>query len=76
MTNIKVLEAYQQGFCDGLENGKEQFSPKAGTWEVDRLDLTPNMFTVAFRCSICNLHFDHKTNFCPNCGANMKGGAE
>ena len=24
-------------------------------------------------CSECELHFDIGTNFCPNCGADMKG---
>ena len=26
-------------------------------------------------CSECKLHFDIGTYFCPNCGADMKGGA-
>ena len=24
-------------------------------------------------CSICNLHFDNESNFCPNCGTDMRG---
>lgn len=29
------------------------------------------------KCSVCGKwNGRHKTNFCPNCGANMKGGAE
>ena len=25
-------------------------------------------------CNSCKLHFDCETNFCPNCGADMRGG--
>lgn len=27
-------------------------------------------------CSLCKLHFDIGTNYCPNCGAEMKKGDE
>ena len=30
----------------------------------------------AFRCSECGLHFDYKFKFCPNCGADMRGGTD
>jgi hypothetical protein len=26
-----------------------------------------------FTCSVCQEPFEYKTNFCPNCGAKMKG---
>ena len=30
----------------------------------------------SYTCSECNTHRDAPTNYCPNCGAKMKGGAE
>ena len=27
-----------------------------------------------YECSVCHEYHDFKTNFCPNCGAKMKGG--
>ena len=29
-----------------------------------------------YRCSHCKAKVESRTNFCPNCGAHMKGGAE
>lgn len=29
--------------------------------------------TVAYRCSECKTTWDDKSNFCPNCGADMRG---
>ena len=29
-----------------------------------------------YQCSACNCEMKYKTNFCPKCGADMRGGAE
>lgn len=51
---------------DGYECGKGE-RPQ-GEWKSE------GGFVFCNQCGIS--HGVHKTNFCPNCGANMKGGAE
>lgn len=48
-------------------------SENKGEWkpEDERLSLTESLL---FRCSKCNIIFGHQTNFCPNCGCDMRGG--
>lgn len=29
-----------------------------------------------YECSVCNMSSDLMTDFCPNCGADMRGGAD
>ena len=43
--------------------------PKQGEWE-----LVPYTYVRCFRCSCCGIKtFQEYWNFCPNCGAQMKG---
>ena len=43
--------------------------PKKGKW-IPRIGLKyPDLFT----CSECTEQFDYKWNYCPNCGADMRG---
>lgn len=42
-------------------------------WEK-RVFILLDSEMVAYRCSQCNTTWDMETNFCPNCGAKMKGG--
>lgn len=39
-----------------------------GRWEKD----TP----MGYKCSVCGCLMPGKSNFCPNCGADMRGGSE
>ncbi len=41
--------------------------PKRGEWI--------KMHWKAFRCSVCKRVSEYSTNFCPNCGADMRGEA-
>ena len=45
-----------------------------GEW-IDRNGNTLYPFWVSFECNQCH-KFSSNYNFCPNCGAKMKGGAE
>jgi len=61
-------KSYEMGYQDGCEDGLQGIRPQ-GKW-ITSYD-TYNV------CSLCN----YKTvmdnyKFCPNCGADMKGGAE
>ena len=56
-------KAYAKGFKEGLEARKQ------GMWE-----RIPYSFAGGFRCSCCGTKTrDNYWNFCPNCGARMKG---
>lgn len=43
---------------------KPTISPKLGKW---------NYGSILYHCSLCGCASGHRTNFCPNCGADMKG---
>ena len=46
-------------------------NPKTGKW----IKITPASYGFSgFRCSNCNELMYGKTNFCPNCGADMREG--
>jgi Zn finger protein HypA/HybF involved in hydrogenase expression len=46
-----------------------------GEWEK-RTFIIFDSEKVGYKCLECNTTWDAPTNFCPNCGAHMKGGAE
>ena len=59
-------------FCTGCEY-KEQ-EPKTGHWEWVQYDSNPNIGN--WHCSECRETFPvdcSKWNYCPNCGADMRG---
>lgn len=43
--------------------------PKQGEWER----IPYSMTAYGRRCSLCHFKVGNPTNFCPNCGARMKG---
>ena len=57
---------------------KEKKEVKHGEWETidygDEYDEYDGYDEYEFRCSICRSQYDmpFKTNFCPNCGADMR----
>ena len=49
---------------------------RVGEWQV-RVDGDMNgLEWYVYGCSQCNEEYIHPTNYCPNCGAKMKGGTE
>lgn len=40
-----------------------------GEWTM----LDPDEYLLPFRCSHCNRNSENKYDFCPNCGADMRG---
>jgi rubrerythrin len=46
-----------------------------GEWEK-RTYIIFDSEKIGYHCSECNTTWDTPTNYCPNCGAKMKGGAE
>lgn len=59
-----------------------EFSPTADVVEVKHGKWEKKTFIifdsekVGYHCSECNTTWDVNTNYCPNCGAKMDGGAE
>ena len=69
----KLKEIVQTEVIDKIKSGEIvlQDERPQGEWIYDEDYINP------YRCDKCNYHNDDKTNFCPNCGADMrKGGAE
>ena len=54
---------YDTGYQDGLEDGLNDIRPK-GEWNSTG------------KCSVCGEFSEDNGNFCPNCGADMRGSAE
>ena len=47
---------------------------KHGRWIFKHDPITdPKGYFIRIVCSECDLHTGQKSNYCPNCGANMKG---
>lgn len=46
-----------------------------GEWVYEEKKISYALFGY-YVCSVCGEHYANNTNFCPNCGAKMKGGAE
>lgn len=61
-----IAEAYKQGQQDA------QPEPKKGRWITK--STNGEMFDC---CSVCGyVEWDEPKNFCPNCGADMRGGQD
>lgn len=50
---------------------------KHGEWEREEFDLGADLpIRVGYKCSECGNYSDSKFNFCPDCGADMRGSEE
>lgn len=78
---IKALETgevYMTGedynlYIEGYKAGKRDFAPKQGKW-LSRGNGTS--INYGRSCSLCGKVVEFSENYCPGCGAKMKGGAE
>lgn len=58
---------YNMGYQDGVR--KVLSERPTGEWKV-----SDNRWGLgSLRCSNCNIYYDTDPNYCPNCGAYMKG---
>jgi ribulose bisphosphate carboxylase small subunit len=66
----KVRHAFNQGYDLGYKEGKSKQEPKTGHW-IDIINK--NKTVIAVRCSCCEKSpkYAIKSDFCPNCGAEM-----
>ena len=75
---ITSPQPYSTDATEVLDSINEQPTIEAvpvvqGKWIFDKYTAK---FGNPYRCSNCNEEFGDAYNFCPNCGAKMKGGAE
>lgn len=73
---------YGMGINRGLDRAETEIDmlPKADvvevkhdTWEKRTFIVFDNEIKDGYHCSECNTTWDTATNYCPNCGANMRG---
>ena len=68
--NTSIKQAFEKGFRIGVKKGANTNRPQ-GEW----IEMYRNGFgNMICMCSKCNFHAT-KSNFCPNCGADMQKGA-
>lgn len=76
MSRTKISNDFQDGYGLGYKNGyvdgAKDFQPKKGKW------ITHSDYPDRLICSNCNHKYDvwfidNGTNFCPNCGCDMRG---
>lgn len=75
--NAKIAEAIYRFLCDGIEEC-EDVDPerKKGKWIICTEGIEET-FHTGCRCSVCNYWKPMGIwNYCPNCGAEMKGEGE
>lgn len=66
--NTSIRQAFEKGFRIGVKKGVNMNRPQ-GEW----IEMYRNGFgNMIYMCSKCNFHTT-KSNYCPNCGAQMKG---
>ena len=63
LESIDSLAADLQSACDMLRNRRNK-----GHWTFAGFCFS----TIQYKCSKCKLNNLEKTDFCPNCGANMR----
>ena len=74
------LPDFKDGYKQAIIDGKTNFSRPTGEWIGDTDYESYQGNYEAYKCSVCGygLHWrDYCTNeynYCPNCGAKMKGG--
>ena len=69
--NEKHGHTSMRGLAEALYNAGYR-KQSEGEWEK-RTFIVFDSEKVGFRCSECNTTWDTQTNYCPNCGAKMKG---
>ena len=74
----QIIRAYQKGWNDCIDaiiENAPTVEPKKGKWISNNTDI--NSFMNRGRhCSLCNYTVEFSVNYCPNCGADMRGEEE
>ena len=83
---VKVMacEMYAEAQSQGFDvDSVEDFIPEAKAWinDAPSIDIEPKRgewidFKNGWKCSACGKWNNETSNFCPNCGADMRGEQE
>jgi hypothetical protein len=65
-------KAYSDGYAQGTCDCEHAHERPQGEW----INTRPPEMSDNIVCSLCGYDSIASFNYCPNCGANMKGGAE
>lgn len=69
---INTNEIEYKAYSKGLEDGRKIARPK-GKWEITYGDhIRAGLRPIMYVCGVCGM-VGSQTNFCPNCGADMRG---
>ena len=69
-----VAQAWERGYKYGLYEAKQSNNSTRpqGEWIYDGFCVT----TSQYKCGVCRMPSLDRSKFCPNCGADMRGGEE
>ena len=66
----------QIAWKQGYEYGKNEKRPEGEWIEQKNYPYQKCNLQLGYECNQCGTENPYKANFCPNCGADMRGGAE
>ena len=69
---IDIGADLQRAYDEDYEQGKKDYGRPQGKWIFNPKDAIDSMFAKP-KCSNCGFESADGRNFCPNCGAEMKG---
>lgn len=64
-------QAYKNGYAKGYADGKAE--KVQGRWQERKFICMDNEIKLGYRCTRCMTTWDAETDYCPNCGAEMRG---
>lgn len=74
----KIDKAHDDGYKQGYLQGKADYERKKGKWlshyeYCEKHGYIPSGLIAYWWCDQCEQAVEHPTNFCPNCGSDMRG---
>lgn len=68
---IKALQYDRDQYDKGYRDGRVRENVQGEWIESPYFSPLSDGTKIAYKCSVCFTHWDHKTNYCPYCGADM-----
>ena len=73
---LSYVQVYNSHYADMIRNGKPYEERPQGEWIKWNFKTFGAFGDYEYKCSNCEKVYGGEYNFCPNCGADMRGGAE